>query len=103
MKNEEICAYCGKPITSPQPGLPDQEAFYCSFVCEAKSLYSGFGVGLRWFGVSLAWGLVLAALIVMVGWVILGNPVSDPPSYYGLVVVLAFLAGILSVLRKRVK
>jgi hypothetical protein len=97
------CVYCGKIITLPPADIDAGDEVYCSFGCEVKNLLGGLGWGTRWLGVSLAWGLVLFVLIVLIGWAILGRPIADLVSYCGLIVVLSLMAVILSVLRRRLK
>lgn len=97
------CAYCGKQITDLPAGAAEREKVYCSFSCEVKGLLGGLNWGLRWLAVSLAWGLVLFALLVMLGRVLLGYSISNPASYYGLMLVLALMTALLTVVFRRVK
>jgi hypothetical protein len=97
------CAYCGKEIPSPPADAAEREKVYCSFSCEVKGLLGGLNRGFRWLAVSLAWGLVLFALLGMPGRVLLGYPVSNPASYYGLMLVLALMTVLLTVVFRRMK
>lgn len=96
------CAHCGNPINAhPTDGVP--EKMYCSFGCEVRGLLGGLGWGLKWLGVSLAWGAVLFALLMLIGRAVLGGEIANPTNYYGLIGVLALMLVILSVLQRRVK
>jgi hypothetical protein len=97
------CAYCGKEIPSPPADAAEREKVYCSFSCEVKGLLGGLNRGFRWLAVSLAWGLVLFALLVMLGRVLLGYSISNPASYYGLMLVLALMTALLTVVFRRMK
>lgn len=96
-----ICAYCEKEFIPTSPPLPDAEDVYCSFRCEVNALRSGIGRGIQWLGLSLIWGLVSLAFLVMLGQIIFSESISDPASYYALLVVLGLLTAILSILRQR--
>jgi len=74
-----------------------------TFGQEVKALLGGLGWGVRWLGLSLAWGLSLFALVVMIGYAIWGGLIDKPGPYYGLLVVVGLLTVILSVLRQRAK
>ncbi len=98
-----ICAYCEKRITNLPAGAAEREKVYCSFSCEVKGLLGGLNRGFRWLGASLAWGLTLFALLAMLGRVVPGYSVSNPASYYGLMLVLALMTALLTVVLRRVK
>ena len=98
------CAYCGKEINNPSAAASaDGEKVYCSFSCEVKGLLGWLGWGFRWLAISLAWGLVLFALLVMLGRVLLGYPIDNPASYYGLLLTLALMTALLTVVFRRIK
>ncbi len=99
---QTTCAHCGKSITVPE-NAPAEGPHYCSFSCEVKALVGKTGWGLRWFGVSLVWGLAIFALLVVVIRPFIGATVENPVAYWGLAVVLALIIGILSVFFRRMK
>lgn len=72
-----------------------------SFKDEVKSLLSGMGWGIRWLGVSLAWGMSLFAFMAMIGYVVFVGDVERPGPYYGLVTVLGLMTLVLSIWRQR--
>lgn len=72
-----------------------------SFMEEVKALTAGLGWGVRWLGLSLAWGLCLFGFIGLVGYAIWGGPIDNPGAYYGLVVVVGLLSAGLSALRRQ--
>lgn len=72
-----------------------------SFMEEIKVLIAGLGWGVRWLGLSLAWGLCLFGFIALVGYAIWGGSIDNPRAYYSLVVVVGLLTVGLSVLRRR--
>ncbi len=102
MEETTFCARCGKPIERLAGFAPDQPV-YCSFSCETKALLGKLGWGVRWFVVSLGWGLTFLALLLLIGRIFWGAPISNPVAYGGLVVVMMLMVAILSVLLRRVK
>ena len=103
MTNSHYCAYCDKEIKNPPADAAEREKVYCSFSCEVKGLLGGLNWGIRWLAVSLAWGLALFALLAMLGRVLLGYSISNPASYYGLLLVLALMTALLTVVFRRIK
>ncbi|MEM7033259.1 MAG: hypothetical protein AAF629_27140 [Chloroflexota bacterium] len=72
-----------------------------SFSDELRTLLQGLGWGFRWLGLSLAWGCTLFGAMAMLIYAIVGGEVTNPPAFYGLIVVLGLMAAILTVWRRR--
>ncbi len=102
MNDQTTCAQCGKSIARRDTIAPD-EPIYCSFSCEVKALVGKTGWGLRWFLVSMGWGLAIFALLLVIARPFVGAPVANPAAYFGLIVVLALIVAILSLLLRRMK
>ena len=73
-----------------------------SFKDEVRNLIAGLGWGIRWLGISLAWGGCLFAFMVLIGHAIWGGQIANPGPYYGLIVVTGLLTVILSIVRRRI-
>ncbi len=101
--SQTTCAHCGKPVIHPHYFGDDDAPRYCSFRCESAALFSNLKGGVKWFAVSLGWGLAILALVVVLARPIFGTPIANPAAYWGLVVVLAAIVAILSVVFRRVK
>ena len=102
MNQQTACAHCGKSISVPE-GAPPDGPHYCSFGCEVKALVGKTGWGMRWFGISLAWGLAVFALLVVIVRPFIGMPVKNPAAYWGFTIVLGLIVGILSIFFRRMK
>ena len=72
-----------------------------SFKDEVKSLLGGVGWGMRWLGISLAWGLSLFVFMAMIGYALFVGSVERPGPYYGLVVILGLMTIVLSIWLRR--
>ena len=103
VENHHICARCGKPVSPPHHLGDDDSPRYCSFRCESAALFGNLKGGLKWFAVSLLWGLAILALVVVLARPVFGTPVANPVAYGGLVLVLAAIVAILSMVFRRVK
>ncbi len=92
----------GENSVSPLRQITDEaDKRDTSFMEEVRALTTGLGWGVRWLGLSLAWGLCLFGFIALVGYAIWGGPIDNPWAYYGLIVVVGLLAVGLSALRRR--
>ena len=84
--------------TNAETGRASQD----SFKDEVRNLMAGLGWGIRWLGVSLAWGGCLFAFLALIGHAIWGGQIANPGPYYGLIVVTGLLTLILSIVRRRI-
>jgi len=91
-----------QPESPPVAGEESQPERTLSFSDEVRALTQGLGWGIRWLGVSLAWGLCFFAFLALLLYALAGGTIPNPGPYYGLIVVMGLLTVILSFLRRRV-